>query len=86
MAEEAALGVLTLIATGAVGLLLGAVLGWSSRRHAHWCPECGGRLTCPLHQPLIREITRSGYPAIGRVPAGLVVPLRDGNSGPGGPL
>ena len=75
-----------LLATGLGGLLLGVILGWASRRHAHWCPNDGTRLTCAQCQPVLREITRSGYPVVGRVPAGLIVPLRDGNSGPGGPF
>jgi hypothetical protein len=73
------------IATALGGLLLGAAFGWASRRHAHWCPQCGGRLTCPLHDPMLRETMRTGR-AIARVPAGLIIPLQEGNSGPGGPL
>ncbi|TML33351.1 MAG: hypothetical protein E6G35_00595 [Actinobacteria bacterium] len=75
-----------LLATGLGGLLLGGAIGWASRRHAHWCPNDGTRLTCARCQPVLREITRTGYPVVGRVPAGLIIPLRDGNSGPGGPL
>jgi hypothetical protein len=47
-------------------LLLGTMLGWASRRHAHWCPNCGGRLACVLCQPVSWSIAHSGYPANGR--------------------
>jgi hypothetical protein len=56
-------------------LLLGIIAGWVSRRHAHWCPRCGGRLTCAVCRSVRREIGRPGR----------VYPLDAyGNSGPGG--
>lgn len=61
-------------------LLLGAVVGWAMRKHAHWCPVCGGRLTCVLCQQVSREVVRTGYLARGRA---VVIPLDDGNPGPG---
>jgi hypothetical protein len=82
--KKAGEGVLGLIATGLVGLLAGTALGWASRKHAHWCPKDGVRLTCALCQPE-REVTRTGYPAHGRARV-WTVPLDQGNSGPGGPL
>jgi hypothetical protein len=65
-------------------LLLGAIVGWASRRHAHWCPKDGARLTCALCQPVAREVVRTGYPAHGRArvylgtdPTPLMTPLAE---------
>jgi len=65
-----------------LGLIGGFVVGRIGRAS---CPGCGNLKTCPVHEPVLREITRTGH-AIGGVPAGLLIPLRDGNSGPGGHL
>lgn len=63
-----------------LGLVGGFILGRVGRAS---CPDCGNYKTCPVHEPVLREITHTGH-AAGRVPAGFVVPLGDGNSGPGG--
>jgi len=65
-----------------IGVLPGFILGRIGRAS---CPDCGNLKTCPVHEPVLREITRTGH-AVGRVPAGLLIPLRDGNSGPGGAM
>lgn len=79
-------GMVPLLVTGVVGLLAGTALGWASRKHAHWCPKDGSRLTCALCQPVLREIIRTGYPAHGRASVYDGFALGPGNSGPGGPL
>jgi hypothetical protein len=63
----------------AAALSLGVVVGWSSRRHARWCPGCGGTLICFPCETARRE----NDSANNRV---RVYPLGPGNSGPGGPF
>jgi hypothetical protein len=77
---------IVVLGIGLVGVLLGLFGGFILGRLGRAsCPDCGNFKTCPTHEPVLREITRTGH-AAGRVPAGFVVPLRDGNSGPGGHL
>jgi hypothetical protein len=66
---------LALVASVVGALVLGADLGWASRRHAHWCPACGDRLTCGSCRQAAHERSRAQ-----------VYPLGPGLSGPGGPL
>ena len=40
-----------------VGVAAGAALGWASRPHAHWCPQCGRHLTCLTCNPVTPSVS-----------------------------